>query len=92
MGKLRPRVPASLSNRGRPKDAVLSLIKRLAHRNANVQLYTLEVRHSAEYTTLANILARQCSLTKLRQEDAPGTVLEVIHRCYAAAGRRPCKR
>jgi hypothetical protein len=26
-----------------PKDAVLSLIKRLAHRNANVQLYTLEV-------------------------------------------------
>ena len=25
------------------KDAVASLIKRLAHRNANVQLYTLEV-------------------------------------------------
>lgn len=28
----------------RPKDAVASMIKRLAHRNANVQLYTLEVR------------------------------------------------
>ena len=27
------------------KDAVASMIKRLAHRNANVQLYTLEVRH-----------------------------------------------
>ena len=26
------------------KEAVQSLIKRLAHRNANVQLYTLEVR------------------------------------------------
>jgi signal transducing adaptor molecule len=26
-----------------PKEAVQSLIKRLAHRNANVQLYTLEV-------------------------------------------------
>lgn len=26
-----------------PKDAVQSMIKRLAHRNANVQLYTLEV-------------------------------------------------
>lgn len=27
-----------------PKESVQSLIKRLAHRNANVQLYTLEVR------------------------------------------------
>jgi signal transducing adaptor molecule len=26
-----------------PKEAVQSMIKRLAHRNANVQLYTLEV-------------------------------------------------
>lgn len=26
-----------------PKDVAASLIKRLAHRNANVQLYTLEV-------------------------------------------------
>lgn len=29
------------------KEAVQSLIKRLAHRNANVQLYTLEVRSVA---------------------------------------------
>lgn len=26
-----------------PKEAISSIIKRLAHRNANVQLYTLEV-------------------------------------------------
>jgi signal transducing adaptor molecule len=30
------------------KDAVASMIKRLAHRNANVQLYTLEVRSVSE--------------------------------------------
>ena len=30
------------------KDAVASMIKRLAHRNANVQLYTLEVRNLVE--------------------------------------------
>lgn len=29
----------------RAKDVVASMIKRLAHRNANVQLYTLEVGH-----------------------------------------------
>jgi signal transducing adaptor molecule len=29
------------------KDVVASMIKRLAHRNANVQLYTLEVRDIA---------------------------------------------
>lgn len=33
-----------LTCRCRGKDAVAALIKRLAHRNANVQLYTLEVR------------------------------------------------
>jgi signal transducing adaptor molecule len=31
------------------KDAVASMIKRLAHRNANVQLYTLEVSFSVKY-------------------------------------------
>ena len=31
----------------RAKDAVAAMIKRLAHRNANVQLYTLEVRSFA---------------------------------------------
>jgi len=30
------------------KDAVASMIKRLAHRNANVQLYTLEVWNTAQ--------------------------------------------
>lgn len=34
-----------------PKDAVAALIKRLAHRNANVQLYTLE---------LANAFSQNC--------------------------------
>lgn len=28
------------------KDAVATMIKRLAHRNANVQLYTLEVSYN----------------------------------------------
>ncbi len=32
------------SEDGGAKDVVASMIKRLAHRNANVQLYTLEVR------------------------------------------------
>lgn len=36
-------VPALISLSFRAKDAVASMIKRLAHRNANVQLYTLEV-------------------------------------------------
>jgi signal transducing adaptor molecule len=35
------------------KDAVAAMIKRLAHRNANVQLYTLE---------LANALSQNCGL------------------------------
>ena len=35
------------------KDAVASMIKRLAHRNANVQLYTLEVRkHGFTYSAV----------------------------------------
>ncbi|KAL1899778.1 ESCRT-0 subunit protein hse1 [Sporothrix stenoceras] len=41
-----------------PKEAVQSLIKRLAHRNANVQLYTLE---------LANALSQNCG-TPLHRE------------------------
>lgn len=36
-------VAALISLSFRAKDAVASMIKRLAHRNANVQLYTLEV-------------------------------------------------
>ena len=41
-----------------PKDAVAAMIKRLAHRNANVQLYTLE---------LANSLSQNCG-TALHRE------------------------
>ena len=39
-----------------PKESVASLIKRLAHRNANVQLYTLEVSASTHSY-------RSCKLT-----------------------------
>ena len=39
------------TNDNGPKDAVAAMIKRLAHRNANVQLYTLE---------LANALSQNC--------------------------------
>ena len=35
------------ADRNSAKDAVAAMIKRLAHRNANVQLYTLEVRRQA---------------------------------------------
>ncbi|KAL1840889.1 hypothetical protein VTJ49DRAFT_7631 [Mycothermus thermophilus] len=41
-----------------PKDSVASLIKRLAHRNANVQLYTLEV---------ANALSQNCGKNMHRE-------------------------
>lgn len=50
------RVTADATNG--PKEAVQSLIKRLAHRNANVQLYTLE---------LANALSQNCG-TPLHRE------------------------
>ncbi len=64
------------------KDVVASLIKRLAHRNANVQLYTLEVcpilehngklRSRARLSPLANILtACQCTQPELRIESQP---------------------
>ncbi len=39
---------ANYSAVNRPRDAVNAMIKRLAHKNANVQLYTLEVGHSLE--------------------------------------------
>lgn len=39
------------TNQYRPRDATAALIKRLAHRNANVQLYTLE---------LANAFSQNC--------------------------------
>lgn len=41
-----------------PKEAVGAMIKRLAHRNANVQLYTLE---------LANALSQNCGVPMHRE-------------------------
>lgn len=41
-----------------PKEAVAAMIKRLAHRNANVQLYTLE---------LANALSQNCGVSMHRE-------------------------
>lgn len=42
----------------RAKDAVASMIKRLAHRNANVQLYTLEVRLKSQDGELRVLIFR----------------------------------
>lgn len=45
-------------NEAGPKEAVAAMIKRLAHRNANVQLYTLE---------LANALSQNCGAPMHRE-------------------------
>jgi len=42
-GKIMEVCDRVLSDQNGAKEAVQSMIKRLAHRNANVQLYTLEV-------------------------------------------------
>ncbi|KFX89029.1 hypothetical protein O988_08798 [Pseudogymnoascus sp. VKM F-3808] len=52
------------------KDAVASLIKRLAHRNANVQLYTLE---------LANALSQNCE-SKIQRELASRAFTDALLR------------
>lgn len=39
------------------KEAVAAMIKRMAHRNANVQLYTLEVRKILFYALLVQWVA-----------------------------------
>lgn len=59
----------------RAKDAVAAMIKRLAHRNANVQLYTLEVgsctlsfpSHQVHYIycLLSSFISIFCSRTAL---------------------------
>jgi hypothetical protein len=64
----------------RAKDAVAALIKRLAHRNANVQLYTLEVKRSGQPTLCSTefrkltcgigIIACQCAVAELWTEDS----------------------
>lgn len=56
----------------RAKDAVAALIKRLAHRNANVQLYTLEVQSLVwpfgyyGRSLILEIIACKCSIAELR--------------------------
>ncbi|KAI9690998.1 MAG: ESCRT-0 subunit protein hse1 [Bathelium mastoideum] len=52
------------------KDAVAAMIKRLAHRNANVQLYTLE---------LANALSQNCGL-KIHKELASRSFTDALLR------------
>ncbi|PWY70991.1 hypothetical protein BO70DRAFT_365299 [Aspergillus heteromorphus CBS 117.55] len=53
-----------------PKDAVAAMIKRLAHRNANVQLYTLE---------LGNALAQNCG-PKIHRELASRSFTDALLR------------
>lgn len=53
-----------------PKDAVTAMIKRLAHRNANVQLYTLE---------LANALSQNCG-QKMHRELASRSFTDALLR------------
>jgi len=53
-----------------PKDVVAALIKRLAHRNANVQLYTLELAHA---------LSQNCG-TKMHRELASRAFTDALLR------------
>ena len=71
------------------KDAVASMIKRLAHRNANVQLYTLEVWDSMACTycryrltfpsQLANALSQNCG-AKMHRELASRAFTDALLR------------
>ena len=72
----------------RPKDAVAAMIKRLAHRNANVQLYTLEVCRSGpgQGKLLMRDPASECSFPKLRPKNSQGTGLKELHGCCLALG------
>lgn len=56
-----------------PKDAVVAMIKRLAHRNANVQLYTLE---------LANALSQNCGI-QMHKELASRSFTDALLRLAA---------
>ena len=73
------------------KDAVASMIKRLAHRNANVQLYTLEVRGAAasliHRVLLIFALASQRPQPELRSKNAPRACLESLHGCPSSTGQ-----
>jgi hypothetical protein len=73
------------------KDAVASMIKRLAHRNANVQLYTLEVRDSSLLQwNSTDIYLPACERTEpeLRGEDAPRACIQSLYRCPTTASER----
>lgn len=75
------------------KDAVASMIKRLAHRNANVQLYTLEVGNH-RFTSIrmsftdAYLIACKRTQPELRSKDAPGACFESLHRRPITASKR----
>jgi hypothetical protein len=59
---------------GRAKDVVAAMIKRLAHRNANVQLYTLEVgQELLKLQSKSDIRLSACErlISKLRPSHAP---------------------
>ncbi|KAJ5105412.1 hypothetical protein NUU61_002759 [Penicillium alfredii] len=58
------------------KEAVAAMIKRLAHRNANVQLYTLEVR---DLPSLGNSLAQNCG-PKIHRELASRSFTDALLR------------
>lgn len=72
------------------RDVVAALIKRLAHRNANVQLYTLEVggfclclSSARSLCSLAHAdsmcVACQCSLPELRHQGAYRTCFAELY-------------
>ena len=65
------------------------MIKRLAHRNANVQLYTLEVSGDDESIAddgrLTHCPVGKCSIAKLRSKHAQRASLKEFYGCYAAA-------
>lgn len=70
----------------RPKDVVSAMIKRLAHRNANVQLYTLEVSRTSpvDYLRLisdqlANSLSQNCGV-KVHRELASRSFTDALLR------------
>src|SRR5271155_881232 len=59
---------------GRAKDVVAAMIKRLAHRNANVQLYTLEVGQELlklQSKSDIRLLACELLISELRPSHAP---------------------
>lgn len=75
----------------RAKDAVAAMIKRLAHRNANVQLYTLEVCLPVGIGRSKAVVADwhiacERPFTKLWRSDAQGVIIEKLHRGLVEIG------